>query len=173
MSPLNASSSVRPFLSAEVNKRTCLSIKPAEPPATRTPQITIHQRAQSDLASFFSLFQRGGSAGSGSPNANDQRQSTFHFDDIYHADCDQTEVFRDLVEPLLDRFFEGVNCTLLAYGQTSSGKSYTMGTGGGEHASSDAAVINSSSGRYSACASVRVLTSEVTFSRPDTCGMTL
>lgn len=28
----------------------------------------------------------------------------------------------------MDRFIEGYNVTVLAYGQTSSGKSYTMGT---------------------------------------------
>lgn len=28
----------------------------------------------------------------------------------------------------MDRFLEGYNVTVLAYGQTSSGKSYTMGT---------------------------------------------
>jgi kinesin family protein 4/21/27 len=29
-------------------------------------------------------------------------------------------------QPLVNRFLEGFNCTILAYGQTSSGKTYTM-----------------------------------------------
>lgn len=44
-----------------------------------------------------------------------------------HRDyCGQEEVFRELARPLLDRAFEGYNTCLFAYGQTSSGKSYSM-----------------------------------------------
>lgn len=39
----------------------------------------------------------------------------------------QPEVY-SAAEPLVARFLEGYNVTILAYGQTSSGKSYTMGT---------------------------------------------
>lgn len=38
----------------------------------------------------------------------------------------QEEVFNELARPLLDRAFEGYNTCLFAYGQTSSGKSYSM-----------------------------------------------
>lgn len=40
--------------------------------------------------------------------------------------CGQEEVFNELAAPLLDRAFEGYNTCLFAYGQTSSGKSYSM-----------------------------------------------
>lgn len=40
--------------------------------------------------------------------------------------CGQEEVFNELARPLLDRAFEGYNTCLFAYGQTSSGKSYSM-----------------------------------------------
>lgn len=38
----------------------------------------------------------------------------------------QQEVFDELARPLLDHAFEGYNTCLFAYGQTSSGKSYSM-----------------------------------------------
>lgn len=34
----------------------------------------------------------------------------------------------ECAEPLVGNFLEGMNVTILAYGQTASGKSYTMGT---------------------------------------------
>lgn len=42
--------------------------------------------------------------------------------------CLQEDVF-EIVKPLVDGIFEGFNATIFAYGQTSTGKSYTMGTG--------------------------------------------
>jgi hypothetical protein len=35
-------------------------------------------------------------------------------------------MFTNTAEPLISRFVEGFNCTILAYGQTSSGKTFTM-----------------------------------------------
>lgn len=43
-------------------------------------------------------------------------------------DDGQEQVYQKSVHPLVSRFLEGYNITVLAYGQTSSGKSYTMGT---------------------------------------------
>lgn len=39
----------------------------------------------------------------------------------------QAEVYNVLVKPLIDRAFEGYNCTFLAIGQTGSGKTFTVG----------------------------------------------
>ncbi|KAJ2786637.1 hypothetical protein GGI15_001352 [Coemansia interrupta] len=54
---------------------------------------------------------------------------TFTFDHVF-ASASQTAVYA-AVAPLLARFVEGYNVTVLAYGQTSSGKTYTMGTAAG------------------------------------------
>ncbi|KAJ1722463.1 hypothetical protein LPJ53_003103 [Coemansia erecta] len=51
---------------------------------------------------------------------------TFTFDHVF-SDASQPAVYA-AVAPLLARFVEGYNVTVLAYGQTSSGKTYTMGT---------------------------------------------
>lgn len=39
----------------------------------------------------------------------------------------QAEVYNVLVKPLINRAFEGYDCTFLAIGQTGSGKTYTVG----------------------------------------------
>ncbi|KAJ2798903.1 hypothetical protein H4R20_004646, partial [Coemansia guatemalensis] len=54
---------------------------------------------------------------------------TFDFDNTFGPDASQADVYDTAIAPLLNRFVEGYNVTVLAYGQTSSGKTYTMGTG--------------------------------------------
>ncbi|RKP27546.1 P-loop containing nucleoside triphosphate hydrolase protein, partial [Syncephalis pseudoplumigaleata] len=53
----------------------------------------------------------------------------FSYDYVFSPESTQVEVYEELVLPLLDKFFDGYNATILAYGQTSSGKTHTMGTG--------------------------------------------
>ncbi|KAJ1920571.1 hypothetical protein H4219_001271 [Mycoemilia scoparia] len=53
----------------------------------------------------------------------------FPYDYTFGPQSKQTEVYDEAVKSLVDRFLEGFNITILAYGQTSSGKTYTMGTG--------------------------------------------
>lgn len=38
----------------------------------------------------------------------------------------QHALYTSTAQPLISRFVEGFNCTILAYGQTSSGKTFTM-----------------------------------------------
>ena len=52
----------------------------------------------------------------------------------------QAEIYAGVVAPLVGGAFEGFNATVFAYGQTASGKTYTMmGAGGDAGAASDAA----------------------------------
>ncbi|XP_043934142.1 kinesin-like protein KIF7 isoform X2 [Protopterus annectens] len=51
----------------------------------------------------------------------------FKFDSIFDHSCNQEEVYNSCVQPLVEAFFEGFNSTVFAYGQTSSGKTYTIG----------------------------------------------
>jgi kinesin family member 21 len=51
----------------------------------------------------------------------------FEFDRILSG-TDQKEVF-DMVQPILDKVWAGYSATVMAYGQTGAGKTYTMGTG--------------------------------------------
>ncbi|EDV46028.1 kinesin-like protein Nod [Drosophila erecta] len=54
-------------------------------------------------------------------------QNEFHFDYVFPATISQDEMYQALIQPLVDKFLEGYPCTALAYGQTGTGKSYSMG----------------------------------------------
>ncbi|CAG8473518.1 6620_t:CDS:1 [Racocetra fulgida] len=51
---------------------------------------------------------------------------TFTFDKVFGADADQSRIFDTIVVPILHEVKAGYNCTLFAYGQTSTGKTFTM-----------------------------------------------
>lgn len=61
--------------------------------------------------------------GSAAPPAKKQ---IFTFDQAHAPGTSQYQLFTSTAAPLVDRFVQGFNCTVLAYGQTSSGKTYTM-----------------------------------------------
>ncbi|ORY94715.1 hypothetical protein BCR43DRAFT_564976 [Syncephalastrum racemosum] len=52
----------------------------------------------------------------------------FTFDHVFGTNSTQSQVFAALGHKSILKFIEGYNVTILAYGQTSSGKTYTMGT---------------------------------------------
>ncbi|GAA5904781.1 hypothetical protein JCM5296_000759 [Sporobolomyces johnsonii] len=54
-------------------------------------------------------------------------KSLFTYDRVIGPEEGQPAVY-ECASSLVDSFLEGMNATILAYGQTSSGKSYTMGT---------------------------------------------
>lgn len=51
---------------------------------------------------------------------------TFSYDEVFNAVTSQSEVFETVGRPLIDDIIKGYNCTIFAYGQTSSGKTYSM-----------------------------------------------
>ncbi|CAE6473630.1 unnamed protein product [Rhizoctonia solani] len=51
---------------------------------------------------------------------------TYPFDRVFGPEADQALVFHDVVAPALEEVLNGYNCTLFAYGQTGTGKTYTM-----------------------------------------------
>ena len=52
----------------------------------------------------------------------------FTFDGVLGPGADQEDTYDATGRELVDSLFSGFNSTILAYGQTNSGKSYTMGT---------------------------------------------
>ena len=50
----------------------------------------------------------------------------FTFDQVFPCTSHQQQIFEYAAQPLLDEVFDGINCTLFCYGQTSSGKTFTM-----------------------------------------------
>lgn len=51
---------------------------------------------------------------------------TFTFDKVFGTYSTQEEVFESIVRPIVDEVLAGFNCTIFAYGQTGTGKTYTM-----------------------------------------------
>lgn len=51
---------------------------------------------------------------------------TYHFDKVFSSAADQSMIYDDVVTPMLDEMLAGFNCTIFAYGQTGTGKTYTM-----------------------------------------------
>ncbi|KAK3938907.1 kinesin-like protein bimC [Diplogelasinospora grovesii] len=51
---------------------------------------------------------------------------TYNFDGVFSQAADQTMIFDDVVKPMVDEMLAGYNCTIFAYGQTGTGKTYTM-----------------------------------------------
>ena len=54
------------------------------------------------------------------------KAKTFNFDAVLDSTATQTDVFSECGQPLAEAVLEGYNATLFAYGQTASGKTYTM-----------------------------------------------
>ncbi|XP_053106446.1 kinesin-like protein KIF3C isoform X2 [Hemicordylus capensis] len=51
---------------------------------------------------------------------------TFTFDAVYDASSKQADLYDETARPLVDSVLQGFNGTLFAYGQTGTGKTYTM-----------------------------------------------
>lgn len=58
------------------------------------------------------------------PNAVSNK--TYNFDKVFSHAADQAIIFNDVVLPILSDMLSGYNCTIFAYGQTGTGKTYTM-----------------------------------------------
>ncbi len=55
----------------------------------------------------------------------------FRFDTIFPPTARQEEIFEGVAQPVADQVLEGYNGTIFAYGQTGTGKTFTI-TGGAE-----------------------------------------
>ncbi|SCZ97432.1 BZ3500_MvSof-1268-A1-R1_Chr4-2g07210 [Microbotryum saponariae] len=99
------------------------------PPTTEHVRIsTRFQRTVVAALNATTLQLESATSGGSASNALTKTpKSTFTFDRVISPEEGQSEVFA-CAEPLVESFLTGLNATILAYGQTSSGKSYTMGT---------------------------------------------
>ncbi|KAG0496011.1 hypothetical protein HPP92_000625 [Vanilla planifolia] len=62
--------------------------------------------------------------------ANKQIDRTFTFDKVFGPASQQKDLFNQSISPIVSEVLEGYNCTIFAYGQTGTGKTYTMEGGG-------------------------------------------
>jgi kinesin family protein 11 len=51
---------------------------------------------------------------------------TYNFDKVFGIGSKQSDVFKAVVQPLIGQVMQGYNCTVFAYGQTGTGKTFTM-----------------------------------------------
>ncbi|XP_066235943.1 kinesin-like protein KIF21B isoform X1 [Saccopteryx leptura] len=65
----------------------------------------------------------------GEPQVLLGKDKAFTYDFVFDLDTWQEHVYTTCVRRLIEGCFEGYNATVLAYGQTGAGKTYTMGTG--------------------------------------------
>ncbi|XP_068086199.1 kinesin-like protein Klp61F [Anabrus simplex] len=56
----------------------------------------------------------------------DKNSRKFMFDKVFGPSCQQVDVYRTVVSPLVSEVLAGYNCTVFAYGQTGTGKTFTM-----------------------------------------------
>ncbi|KAI9362791.1 P-loop containing nucleoside triphosphate hydrolase protein [Pilaira anomala] len=84
-------------------------------------------------------------------NDSDQDEvmnETLNFDQVYSTSATQYDIYKTSILPLLDSFIKGQNMTVLAYGKSGSGKSYTMGTGEETHAIDQGIIQRFSTGLF-------------------------
>ncbi|XP_039739471.1 kinesin-like protein KIF21B [Pteropus medius] len=65
----------------------------------------------------------------GEPQVLLGKDKAFTYDFVFDLDTWQEQVYATCVSKLIEGCFEGYNATVLAYGQTGAGKTYTMGSG--------------------------------------------
>eukprot|EP00803_Ostreobium_quekettii_P003901 evm.model.scf_1298.6 EVM.evm.TU.scf_1298.6 scf_1298:39133-44092(-) len=58
--------------------------------------------------------------------AGKQSSRTFVFDKVFGPGANQAALYDQAVVPIVDEALQGFNCTIFAYGQTGTGKTYTM-----------------------------------------------
>lgn len=93
--------------------------------ATTSPIITTTAGALSKTitvettpsTSMMGSFTTASSYGGGNPMTK-----TYPFDKVFGPEADQTMVFGEVAEGMLDEVLAGYNCTIFAYGQTGTGK---------------------------------------------------
>ncbi|XP_078723009.1 kinesin-like protein KIF3B [Lampetra fluviatilis] len=90
----------------------CRPMNPRESAASYESVITIDVRA--------------GQVAIRNPRANADPVRTFTFDAVYGGDAKQLDIYEESFRPLVDSVLCGFNGTIFAYGQTGTGKTYTM-----------------------------------------------
>lgn len=53
--------------------------------------------------------------------------TVYSFDHSFDSKVSQEQLYRTLIHPLVLKALAGYDCTAMAYGQTGTGKSYSMG----------------------------------------------
>lgn len=61
------------------------------------------------------------------PNAaQGEPPKVFSFDAVFDTNSTQVDIYNETARPIVDKVLQGYNGTIFAYGQTGTGKTYTM-----------------------------------------------
>ncbi|KAL1411298.1 hypothetical protein Q8F55_002249 [Vanrija albida] len=112
--------------------RVVLRIRPSDPTDNGIPPrhraVLVHPSSQTDVRVSVDPSTLAGNTPAGASTS--KRHPTFAFDRVLPERATQVDVYNATARDRIEEFLRGFNVTFLAYGQTSSGKSYTMGTTG-------------------------------------------
>ncbi len=61
-----------------------------------------------------------------SVRGHDDSARTYTFDGAFGPQATQNDVYQQVLEPIVEDTLLGFNCTVFAYGQTGTGKTFTM-----------------------------------------------
>ncbi|KAG1891461.1 kinesin-domain-containing protein [Suillus subluteus] len=130
MAPSSSSSSSGASTSVQV----ALRIRPTTTQDTvsipaRFQRTVIHGTSSTSVtvdASAAAPTASGSATAVATPSTAAGKKQVFTFDQVHPPTVTQHSLFTSTAQPLISRFMEGFNCTILAYGQTSSGKTFTM-----------------------------------------------
>ncbi|KAF6066730.1 Kinesin motor domain family protein [Candida albicans] len=75
---------------------------------------------------YITINQAGATPNTSASSLDTNSKRTYKFDQIYGSQADQNLIYSQIAHPLLLDFLRGINVTVLAYGQTGTGKTYTM-----------------------------------------------
>ncbi|EGZ16075.1 hypothetical protein PHYSODRAFT_506643 [Phytophthora sojae] len=122
MTTTDASSELRRMSSCSVSSN---HDAPPPPPTPTNVQVAVRCRP---------LNSREKAAGRGAvvqckPHSSEVavvKRKTYTFDRVFGQYSTQKDVFTSVVRPAVDEALAGYNCTVFAYGQTGTGKTYTM-----------------------------------------------
>nr|ODN97633.1 hypothetical protein L204_03052 [Cryptococcus depauperatus CBS 7855] len=115
------------------NVKVVLRIRPSDPNDSSIPprfrSVLVHPTSRAEIRVDVDPATLAG-YGAGATNPSSKRHPTFVFDNVLGEDAQQTDLYEATARDSVEEFMKGHNVTFLAYGQTSSGKSYSMGTTG-------------------------------------------
>jgi len=87
----------------------------------------LNRREIADRENILELDDKLGQITIRNPSAPpDEPLKTFTFDSVYDCSSKQKDIYEDTVGPLVESVLRGFNGTIFAYGQTGTGKTYTM-----------------------------------------------
>ncbi|WVQ82145.1 hypothetical protein IAT38_004273 [Cryptococcus sp. DSM 104549] len=116
------------------NVKVVLRIRPSNPDDPSIPprfrSVLVHPTSQSEIRVDVDPATLAGQGSMGPGAGSGKRHPTFTFDSVLGEDAQQLDLYGATARESVDEFMKGHNVTFLAYGQTSSGKSYSMGTTG-------------------------------------------